>query len=419
MNNFIEINELGKGKFGTVKAMLDPKSGEKFAIKCIRIDPGNPDDRNTITSTREIEALKTIKHDNVVEFVDSWIEDDSSAQKKSKILCIRMELCGSIDLYDWLDQINQRKYSDVLEWFQQVLNAMNYVHSNGWFHRDIKLKQLLVLTSSTDARKIVEILLRHGADPNTQDVEKSTPLHALARLCLCECTNSSRFCDYRRPVDKIVQMLVDHGAIMETRNRDGNSPLDLAVSRFDVQLVKSLLEHGASLDSLNEDKMFSAEFTSIELKNYPLTLNIIEMVQLLKSAEYQMSLHTRFKMIKCFEAVRGDDTDHLMPEYTKPEYIGTIRPMRSNGVRTEPETQMKIVCRVARIPYIGAAATAARASYISFSVCNRVRVYAAVSKCLHSFFLSTLAEQQSRPRRVYSKVRKDRRSFGSFLFTKN
>ncbi|XP_023319064.1 uncharacterized protein LOC111694589 [Trichogramma pretiosum] len=166
--------------------------------------------------------------------------------------------------------------------------------------------------------KIVEILLKHGADPNKRDVEKSTPLHALARLCLCQCTNASRFCDYRRPVDKIVQMLVDHGAIMETRNRHGDSPLDLAVSRFDVQLVKSLLKHGASLDNLNEDKMFGAEFSSIELKNYPLTLNIIEMVQLLQSADYRMSLHTRFKMLKCFEAVRGDDTEHLMPEYTRP-----------------------------------------------------------------------------------------------------
>ncbi|CAB0040044.1 unnamed protein product [Trichogramma brassicae] len=125
------------------------------------------------------------------------------------------------------------------------------------------------------------------------------------------------FCDYRRPVDKIVQMLVDHGAIMETRNRDGNSPLDLAVSRLDVQLVKSLLKHGASLHNLNEDKMFSAEFTSTKLKNYPFTLNIIEMVQLLQSVGFMMSFETRLKMLKCWIKVRGNDTDHLIPEYTE------------------------------------------------------------------------------------------------------
>ncbi|CAB0034102.1 unnamed protein product [Trichogramma brassicae] len=103
---------------------------------------------------------------------------------------------------------------------------------------------------------------------------------------------------------------------METRNRDGNSPLDLAVSRLDVQLVKSLLKHGASLHNLNEDKMFSAEFTSTKLKNYPFTLNIIEMVQLLQSVGFMMSFETRLKMLKCWIKVRGNDTDHLIPEYT-------------------------------------------------------------------------------------------------------
>ncbi|XP_023315859.1 uncharacterized protein LOC111693916 [Trichogramma pretiosum] len=166
--------------------------------------------------------------------------------------------------------------------------------------------------------EVVEILLRHGADPNKQDVEKSTPLHALARLCLCQCTNAIRFCDYRRPVDKIVQILIEYGANIEARNSDGNSPLDLAVSCFDVQLVKSLLEHGASLDNLNEDIIFSRNFTLLEVKNYPLTLNIIEMVQLLQSVGFKMSFETRLRMLKCWIKVRGNDTDHLIPEYTGP-----------------------------------------------------------------------------------------------------
>ncbi|CAB0028663.1 unnamed protein product [Trichogramma brassicae] len=169
--------------------------------------------------------------------------------------------------------------------------------------------------------EVAEILLRHGADANKQDVEQSTPLHALARMCLCLCTNGIRFCDHRLPVDKIVKMLIDHGAIMETRNRDGNSPLDLAVSRFDVQLVKSLMKHGASLDSLKEDKMFSAEFTSTELKNYPLALNLMEMVQFLQSVGYKMNFCSRLRTIKCFMRVRGIDTDHLIPELAVAEHM--------------------------------------------------------------------------------------------------
>ncbi|XP_023318563.1 uncharacterized protein LOC106653840 [Trichogramma pretiosum] len=163
---------------------------------------------------------------------------------------------------------------------------------------------------------VIEILLRHGADPNQQDVEKSTPLHALARLCLCRCTNHYLFCDKRKPVDEIVQILVEHGANIEARNCHGETPLQAAASRFDVNLTKALLDHGASLDNLDEDKMFSADFTSLELKNYPLTLNIIEMMHLLKSVGYEINVHTRLKMIKCWMRVRGNDTDHLIGDVT-------------------------------------------------------------------------------------------------------
>uniref|UniRef100_A0ABD2XPK1 Uncharacterized protein n=1 Tax=Trichogramma kaykai TaxID=54128 RepID=A0ABD2XPK1_9HYME len=194
------------------------------------------------------------------------------------------------------------------------LTAVNLLLSRG---ADVNLDTYACSPLHIAARyrhpRVVELLLMRGADPNKQDAEQSTPLHALTRLCICQCTNGVQFCDKRKPVDKIIQMLIEYGADIEARNSDGDSPLDLAVSRFDVQLVESLLKHGASLDSLNEDKMFGAEFTSIELKNYPLTLNIIEMVHLLQSAGYKMSLPTRFKMIKYWLRIRGDDTHHLRP----------------------------------------------------------------------------------------------------------
>ncbi|XP_014227341.1 uncharacterized protein LOC106652725 [Trichogramma pretiosum] len=162
--------------------------------------------------------------------------------------------------------------------------------------------------------RVVELLLMRGADPNKLDAGQSTPLHALTRLCLCECTNGVQFCDKRKPVDEIIQTLIEYGANIEAPNRYGDSPLHLAVSRFDVQLVESLLAHGASLDNLCEYRMFGAEFRSIELANYPLTLNIIEMVQLLQSAGFKMSLYTRLRMIKFWLSIREDDTQHLRPE---------------------------------------------------------------------------------------------------------
>ncbi|CAB0033794.1 unnamed protein product [Trichogramma brassicae] len=106
-------------------------------------------------------------------------------------------------------------------------------------------------------------------------------------------------------------------ANIEARDKYGDSPLSLAVRRFDFGLTKALLNHGASLDSLNEDKIFSWNFTQLELKNYPLTLNIIEVMQLLQSAGYEVNLHTRIRMIKFCLKVRGNDTEHSIPYGTE------------------------------------------------------------------------------------------------------
>ncbi|KAL7299717.1 hypothetical protein TKK_0007469 [Trichogramma kaykai] len=160
---------------------------------------------------------------------------------------------------------------------------------------------------------IVKLLLENGANPNQLDHEGSTPLHALARLNLCLCRSTYGFCDVRDPADEIVDVLVKKGANIEARNRHEDTPLQLAASRFDAKLVEALLEHGASLESLDERKMFSRRFEPDELKNYPLTLNIVETMRLLQSAGYEMNIVTRLRMIKCWTRVRANDVVHLIP----------------------------------------------------------------------------------------------------------
>ncbi|CAB0035310.1 unnamed protein product [Trichogramma brassicae] len=153
-------------------------------------------------------------------------------------------------------------------------------------------------------------------------VVRST-LHALSRVGLCDCVIRISFCDYRRPVEEIVHMLIQKGANIEARNKYGDTPLQAAISCFDVELARTLMKHGASLESLNEDRMFSRNFESIELKNFPLTLNIIEMLHLLQSVGYEVSLLIRLRMLKCWMRIRGNDTDHLIPEKTDQRSMGS------------------------------------------------------------------------------------------------
>ncbi|KAL7304469.1 hypothetical protein TKK_0003263 [Trichogramma kaykai] len=167
---------------------------------------------------------------------------------------------------------------------------------------------------------VVKFLLENGAEPNRRDKEdKSTPLHALARLRVCDC---AEFCTdnidddkkekKRRPVEEIVDLLVAKGANIETRNARGFTPLELAVSLLDYELTKSLLERGASLDSLSENITFSTDYTSSELHDYPITFYIAEMVRLLSSKGFYWKVYTRLKILKFFMEYRSLDKENLI-----------------------------------------------------------------------------------------------------------
>lgn len=63
--------------------------------------------------------------------------DDKSAKM---YLYIQMQLCQRLSLREWLkEQNNQRDYVRILDIFQQIVNAVEYVHLQGLIHRDLKV----------------------------------------------------------------------------------------------------------------------------------------------------------------------------------------------------------------------------------------------------------------------------------------
>ncbi len=97
----------------------------------------------------------------------------------------------------------------------------------------------------------VEKLLIDGYDPNKTDIKPSVIwdfLETYPRQPLAEACSTGNL--------EIVKLLIEHGATAEYRDGCGWSPLRKTLFYFhpdDIEMVKLLLENGASLDDLESD----------------------------------------------------------------------------------------------------------------------------------------------------------------------
>lgn len=112
----------------------------------------------------------------------------------------------------------------------------------------------------------VEYLLENNANPNAKNIEGCSPLHFAAEIgneAIVEALlMNGAYVNNRDDMDecalywavrfggsqgaRIIQLLVEHGAMLEIYNEDGETPLDLAVSLEDKEIIECLLSLGAS-----------------------------------------------------------------------------------------------------------------------------------------------------------------------------
>lgn len=139
---------LGRGSFSTVyKGVLRRKGSSEInvAIKMY----GNPLTSNNVWHfVDEERALRKLSHPNIVGFYGIDLRHSSYGTKVRIVL----ELC-SCSLRDRVlahpEDSPARSSNDavkkkVLSWAQHILDALDYIHSNGFVHRDLKLENLLL-----------------------------------------------------------------------------------------------------------------------------------------------------------------------------------------------------------------------------------------------------------------------------------
>ncbi len=126
---------LGRGGMGSVYKGLHAKSGEPVAIKVIASGIANQM-RFRRRFSGEIEALKRLKHPNIVELIGYGEEKG--------LLFYSMEYVDGHSLHDHLRQHGSLPWEDVVQVAIETTAALKHAHNIGIIHRDLKPANLML-----------------------------------------------------------------------------------------------------------------------------------------------------------------------------------------------------------------------------------------------------------------------------------
>jgi eukaryotic-like serine/threonine-protein kinase len=134
---------LGKGAMGIVYKAIDPHIERTVAIKTVRKDLLDADLAAQFMARfrNEARAAGRLHHPNIIGIYE-YGEDDSVAY-------IAMEYVDGIGLRQYLNRDARFELHQIVAIVTQLLQALEFAHSQGVIHRDIKPANLILTSSGT------------------------------------------------------------------------------------------------------------------------------------------------------------------------------------------------------------------------------------------------------------------------------
>lgn len=134
------LETLGLGSFAAVRLATKKDTSEKYALKIVQRK--NTPQKFINFLHREVDIMKLLKHDNIVECYEFYDEPDAYTMV--------LEYMEGGELFDRIVKkvsYSEREARDVMK---QIVSAIEYCHFLNIVHRDIKPENLLLLTKDND-----------------------------------------------------------------------------------------------------------------------------------------------------------------------------------------------------------------------------------------------------------------------------
>lgn len=144
-NDFVEIEKLGSGGFGSVFKAYHKIDDKAYAVKRILMSDLNSEKSRFYLN--ESRVLADLVHKNIVRYYGTWVELHETNNIITPELYIQMELCTK----SLADRLEERNYGDTSidtkvekKLFLQIVDALSYVHECGVVHGDISCANIFL-----------------------------------------------------------------------------------------------------------------------------------------------------------------------------------------------------------------------------------------------------------------------------------
>ncbi|MED6173368.1 hypothetical protein PIB30_058647 [Stylosanthes scabra] len=138
---YVRYDELlGKGAFKTVYKAFDEVDGIEVAWNQVNVEDFLQSPQQLERLYSEVHFLKSLKHENIIKFYNSWVDE------KTRTINIITELFTSGSLRQYRKKHKNIDMKAMKNWSRQILQGLCYLHGHNppIIHRDLKCDNIFV-----------------------------------------------------------------------------------------------------------------------------------------------------------------------------------------------------------------------------------------------------------------------------------